>query len=133
MAKKLTFRGRNEEELVKLSREEFLGMCTSRARRAIRRASPKYKKLIERIAKLKKKGAFEKGKAIKTQVREAVILPEWLNLTFNVYNGKEYKAVVIGPEKLGRRLGEFAHTTGPVKHSGPGVGATRGSKFIPLK
>jgi small subunit ribosomal protein S19 len=41
--------------------------------------------------------------------------------------------VLIREEMVGRRLGEFSHTTGRVLHSGPGVGATRGSKFIPLK
>jgi len=133
MAKKLTFRGRTEEELAKLTREEFLGLVKSRARRAVRRASPPYRKLIDKVNKLKKQGKLEKGKVVKTQVRDAVILPEWLGITFGVYNGKEYKNVVIGPEKLGRRLGEFSHSTGPVKHSGPGVGATRGSKFVPLK
>ena len=72
-------------------------------------------------------------KMIKTHVREAVIVPEWIGLTFGVYNGKEFKRVVITVNHLGKRLGEFSHSTGPVKHSGPGVGATRGSKFVPLK
>ena len=39
----------------------------------------------------------------------------------------------ITPEKIGRRLGEFVMTRGRVMHSAPGVGATRGSKHIPLK
>ncbi|MGI0148718.1 MAG: 30S ribosomal protein S19, partial [Thermoplasmata archaeon] len=30
-------------------------------------------------------------------------------------------------------IGEFAMTRKPVSHSGPGVGATRSSKFMPLK
>ena len=75
----------------------------------------------------------KKDKMIKTHVRDAVILPEWMGLTFGIYNGKEYKKIVITIKHLGKRLGDFAHTTGPVKHSGPGVGATRGSKFVPLK
>ena len=50
-----------------------------------------------------------------------------------MHNGKEWKNVHVSVDKLGYRLGDFAHTTGRVLHSGPGVGATRGSKFIPLK
>ncbi|MFQ5919523.1 MAG: ribosomal protein S19 family protein, partial [Thermoplasmata archaeon] len=39
----------------------------------------------------------------------------------------------IRAEMIGHYLGEFAMTRKPVKHSGPGVGATRSSKFLPLK
>jgi small subunit ribosomal protein S19 len=34
---------------------------------------------------------------------------------------------------IGHYVGEFAQTRKEVKHSGPGVGATRSSKFMPLK
>jgi len=34
---------------------------------------------------------------------------------------------------VGHYLGEFAITRKRVKHTGPGVGATRSSKFMPLK
>jgi small subunit ribosomal protein S19 len=50
-----------------------------------------------------------------------------------VHNGKEYVPVEITAEKLGHRLGEFALTRKQVKHSAPGFGATRSSKYIPLK
>jgi small subunit ribosomal protein S19 len=50
-----------------------------------------------------------------------------------VHNGKEFKRVDITADRVGKRLGEFSHSTGRVLHSGPGVGATRGSKFVPLK
>ncbi len=78
-------------------------------------------------------GKDQMPKAIKTRVRAAVVLPSWVGLTFGIYSGKEYKNVLITPDKIGYRLGDFMHTTGRVLHSGPGIGATRGSKFIPLK
>jgi small subunit ribosomal protein S19 len=74
-----------------------------------------------------------KEKTVKTHVRDAVILPEWVGVKFGIHNGKEFKIIVILPDMVGYRLGDFAHSTGRVLHSGPGVGATRGSKFIPLK
>jgi small subunit ribosomal protein S19 len=128
------YRGKTAEELSGVSADDFLPMLTSRARRALRRAlankSVSVKKLMKKVAALRAKGA---AKPIKTHVREAVILPDWLGLTFSVHNGKEWKNVMITIDKLGYRLGDFSHTTGRVLHSGPGVGATRGSKFIPLK
>lgn len=128
------YRGKTAQELSGISAEDFLPMLTSRARRALRRASANksmaVKKLMKKVAAIKAKGA---SKPIKTQVREAVVIPDWLGLTFAVHNGKEWKSVIITIDKLGYRLGDFSHTTGRVLHSGPGVGATRGSKFIPLK
>ena len=122
-----------KDELEGIKLAEFLPMLTSRARRTMKRTASKsinVKKLMKKVAEIKAKNP---AKVIKTQVREAVIIPEWLGLTFAVHNGKEFKNVMISVDKLGYRLGDFAHTTGRVLHSGPGVGATRGSKFIPLK
>lgn len=130
MVRKFTYRGKSLEELMDMTVDEFAKLLKARARRAVKRASPEYRKLIERVKKVKESG---QEKIIKTKVRDAVILPYWVGLKFGVYNGKEYRTVEITPERIGRRLGEFSHTTPPVKHSGPGVGATRGSKFIPLK
>ena len=131
------YKGKKEEELKKMSLEEFSMLCKARARRAIKRAlsgkNMKFQKLIEKVRKLKEKNHAKLKKGIKTHVRDAVILPEWLGLMFLVHNGKEWKPVKITLEKLGHRLGEYSHTTTFTKHSGPGVGATRGSKFISVK
>ena len=128
------YRGKTAQELANVTADDFLPMLTSRARRAVKRAmsnkSIEVKKLMKKVAAIKAKNP---AKVIKTQVREAVILPEWLGLTFAVHNGKEWKSLFVSVDKLGYRLGDFSHTTGRVLHSGPGVGATRGSKFIPLK
>jgi len=126
------YRGKMADELSKMSVSEALPMLTSRARRSLSRVanskSIKVKKFMKKVSAMK-----DKAKVIRTQVREAVIVPEWLGLTFAVHNGKDWKNVHVSVDKLGYRLGDFAHTTGRVLHSGPGVGATRGSKFIPLK
>ena len=128
------YRGMDRATLESYTLEQTLPILTSRARRAVKRSlvnkGTDVKKLMKKAAEVKK---TDMAKPIRTHTREAVILPEWLGLTFAVYNGKEYKNVHISIDKLGYRLGDFSHTTGRVLHSGPGVGATRGSKFIPLK
>jgi len=132
MARKETYKGLGVEELKSMKMEEFMKLTCSRDRRTLKRLNqnPGFKRLIEKIRNHIKTGSKKK---LKTHVREAVILPEWLGLTIGVYNGKEYKNVEITYDKLGRRLGDFSHSVGRVLHSGPGVGATRGSKFVPLK
>ncbi len=132
MVRKDTWKGVDEDAIEGMSMEEFLSKTSARNRRSLRRLknNPRLKKLIERVRRIKRN--YPK-KVVKTQLRDAVILPEWVGLTFGVYNGKEYKKVEITVTKVGRRLGDFVHSTGRVLHSGPGVGATRGSKFVPLK
>jgi len=70
---------------------------------------------------------------LRTHRREIIILPDFVGRRIDVYNGKEFIRVDIKPEMIGHYLGEFALTRKPVKHSGPGVGATRSSKYMPLK
>ena len=133
MAKKFTYRGKSIEELRSMTVADFASLLKSRARRALKRASQNYKMLLEKISKARRIKVEGKDKIIRTHIRDAVILPDWVGLKFGIHNGKEFKTIEIREEMIGRRLGEFSHTTGRVLHSGPGVGATRGSKFIPLK
>jgi small subunit ribosomal protein S19 len=127
MARKFIFRGKSLEELRAMSLDEFSKLIEARARRYIQRMPVEYKKLL---IKAQKVGT---SKPIKTHLREAVIIPQWIGLKFMVHGGKEFKQVVIQPEMIGFRLGDFVHTTGRVVHSGPGIGATRGSKAVALK
>jgi len=133
MARKFTYRGKTLEEIRSMTITDFTSLLKARARRAVKRANDRYKKLLEKINSARRLKSEGKEKTIRTHVRDAVILPDWVGLKFSVHNGKEFKPVEIKEEMIGRRLGEFSHTTGRVLHSGPGVGATRGSKFIPLK
>ena len=130
--KKDMWKGFEEANVAAISYDDFLKRISSRDRRTLMRmkVNPRLKKFVEKVRLIKKTNP---KKLIKTHVREAVILPEWLGLTFGVHNGKEFKKVEITLNKIGKRLGDFSHTTGRVLHSGPGVGATRGSKFVPLK
>ncbi|VVB76654.1 30S ribosomal protein S19 [uncultured archaeon] len=54
-------------------------------------------------------------------------------MRFAVHNGKEFKDIVIVPEMMGHRLGEYVFSTKRVQHSAPGIRATRGSKFLSVK
>ena len=126
------WKGFDEEKIKAMSMEEFMEIVGSRERRTLKRlnSNPKLKKFIEKVRKTKEK---DPKKTIKTQIREAVILPEWLGLTFGVYNGKEYVLVKIVGEMLGHRLGEFSVTRKQIKHGAPGIGATRSSAAMSVK
>ncbi len=130
MPERIAFKGKTESEVQAMSMQEFTSMIKSRERRWLKRNSMQYRKLNEKIEKLRKSSP---EKPIKTQIREAVILPSWVNMKFEIYNGKEFMPLVIAPNMVGHRLGEFVYTTKRVQHSAPGIRATRGSKFLAQK
>jgi len=126
MAKIFTFKGKTIEELQKMSLEDFSKLLPSRQRRALLRGfSDEEKKFLERLRK--------SSKPVRTHLRETVIIPEMVFKKVLVHNGNNWLGVDIKPEMVGHRLGEFALTRKKVLHSAPGVGATKASKFMPLK
>ncbi len=125
-AREFLYRGMSMEELVKLKREELIGILPSRARRSLlREMNHEQKVLHEKLS--------GDQHEVKTHVRDIIVIPAYVGKIADVYNGKEYVKFEIKPEMIGHYLGEFSSTRKSVKHSGPGVGATRSSKFMPLK
>jgi small subunit ribosomal protein S19 len=107
--------------------DAFAKMLPSRERRALKRGfGPEQKNLLAKLTK-------DPAKYYKVQRREMVIISQMLGAKLGVHSGKDWTKVEITPEMLGHRLGEFVLTRKSVKHSAPGFGATRSSKFIPLK
>lgn len=134
MPKAYSYRGKTLEELKKISIEEFARLLTSRDRRRLKRGlTEQQRKLLENIRK-------NPSKFHKTHVRDMIIFPEMVGVKIGVHMGgaakgqeAKWSTVSITPEMIGCRLGDFSLTSKRVKHSAPGVGATRGSKHIPLK
>jgi small subunit ribosomal protein S19 len=126
--KEFTYRGKTLEELMEMPQEQVLELLPSRARRRYLRGLTEEDQVF--IDKLR---AAEDADAVRTHQRDLPILPDFVGKKVAVHNGKEFVEVEIKPEMIGHYLGEFAMTRRAVKHSGPGVGATRSSKFLPLK
>jgi small subunit ribosomal protein S19 len=132
--KEFVYRGMGIEELQKMPMDKFISMLPSRQRRTLKKGLPPNKrKLIVRLRKAKK--ALQKGEnvTVRTHCRDMVVLPEMVGLTIGIYNGKEFKMVEIKPEMVGHFFGEFALTRGRIRHSAPGIGATKSSMYVPLK
>lgn len=47
---------------------------------------------------------------IKTWSRRSTILPQFVGLTFSVYNGRKFIPVLVNEDMVGHKLGEFAPT-----------------------
>jgi small subunit ribosomal protein S19 len=126
--KEFHYRGLTLEELQQLPLDEVLPLLPSRIRRSFRRGlTSRQNKLLSDIEHA------EKGESIKTHCRDMPILPSFVGHHIEIHKGNGFQKVEIQPNMIGHYLGEFALTRGRVKHTGPGVGATRSSKFMPLK
>ncbi len=119
------YRGRKISDLAKLSIDELAELLPARQRRSIKRGvSKEHKKLLTNL----------RGQdSIRTHLRDMIILPEMVGKSIEIYNGKSFEKVDVMPEMVGHYFGEFALTRGRVQHGAAGVGATRSSKFVPLK
>jgi small subunit ribosomal protein S19 len=136
MPKVFNYRGHSLEELKKMSFEEFARLLKSRSRRKLlkRGMTEQEKKLLQNVRK-------QPNKFHKTHLREMIILPDMVGVKFGIHIGGaraedksgKWATITIEPEMIGFRLGDFAITCKRVKHSSPGIGATRGSKHIPMK
>ncbi len=121
-----TFRGKSLEELKKLTLDEFALLVPARQRRTIQRGlSEDHKKLLHKVK--------IRDQNIRTHLRDMVVTPEMVGLKIAIHTGKEFTPVEIIPEMLGHYFGEFVLTRKKVAHGAAGIGATRSSKFIPLK
>jgi len=128
MAKVFYFHGKTWEEIKGMSLEEFMKLLPSRKRRSLKRGLNDSQKIL-----LKTIRNAKPDKMIRTHVRSMIIVPEMVGKRFMVHDGKDWNIVDVLPEMLGHYLGEFSLTRERVTHSGPGIGATRGTKFISVK
>ena len=70
------------------------------------------------IKKAEKARQTVRSEVIKTWSRRSTILPQFVGLTFGVYNGKKFIPVNVTEEMVGHKLGEFSPTRTFSAHSG---------------
>lgn len=120
MAKKIfKLQGKTIEELQALSMDELKPMLNSAARRKMNRGFTEQEKIF--LEKIKVKNN------VKTHCRDMLIFPFMVNKTIKVFRGNSFEDIMIQPEMIGHRLGEFALSRKRVTHGGMGVGASRSS------
>ncbi|MFC6787791.1 30S ribosomal protein S19 [Halobaculum halobium] len=127
-----TYRGHTLDELQAMELDEVVELLPARARRTIDRGLGVQQQKLLATAE----DATEEETAndpIRTHVRDMPILPSFVDLTFEVYDGSHFERVRVEPEMIGHYLGEFNLTRNSVEHGQAGIGATRSSKFVPLK
>jgi small subunit ribosomal protein S19 len=72
-------------------------------------------KLMKKVEDARRTGTRQ---AIKTWSRRSTVLPDFVGLTFAVYDGKKHAPVFVTENMVGHKLGEFAPTRIFRKHGG---------------
>jgi len=62
------------------------------------------------LAKAEAARASTRNEVIKTWSRRSTIMPQFVGLTFGVYNGRKFLPVQVSENMVGHKLGEFAPT-----------------------
>ena len=95
--------------------------------------------LLKKVEKLKTQ---TNPTPIKTWSRKSTIIPEFVGISFLIYNGKKFIPIKISEEMVGHKLGEFSptrqfsgHTPADKKAaqeavSGSAVGAKKSSPLV---
>jgi small subunit ribosomal protein S19 len=127
-----TYRGHDLDELQRMEREEVVELLPARQRRTIERGlSREHEDLLAAAEAADPEETA--NNPIRTHLRDMPILPAMVDITFAVYTGQSFERVRVEPEMIGHYLGEFQLTRTSVEHGQAGIGATRSSKFVPLK
>merc|ERR1712000_687803 len=101
---KFTFRGMELDELVAKKPDELAKLLNSRARRRFYRGLKR--KPMALMKKLRKVG--EKPPAVRTHLRDMIVMPEMVGSAVAIYNGHAFQNVEIKGEMIGHYLAEFA-------------------------
>ena len=62
------------------------------------------------LKKAEKARASTRNEVIKTWSRRSTILPQFVGLTFGVYNGQKHIPVNVTEEMIGQKFGEYSPT-----------------------
>lgn len=132
--REVTFKGIDVHDLATYTVDKVKPLLNARMNRKLKRGlSQKHLYFLAKLRARRNAPAGQKAKVIKTHLRDMLILPEMIGATIAVYNGRLFNPVEIKPQMVGRYLAEFSLSYKPVKHGRVGIGATRSSKFVPLR
>ena len=62
------------------------------------------------IKKVEKQKNETNKKPIKTWSRNSTIIPDFVGISFLIYNGKKFIPITVSEDMVGHKLGEFAPT-----------------------
>ena len=62
------------------------------------------------LKKAEEAASSGRKQVIKTWSRRSTVMPQFVGLTFGVYNGQKFVPVLVNEDMVGHKLGEFSPT-----------------------
>lgn len=78
--------------------------------------------------KADKARASGRNQIVQIWSRRSTILPQFIGVTFGVYNGKKFIPVLVTEDMIGHKFGEFAPSRSFIAHGGADKKAESGPK-----
>ena len=89
-------------------KENTVRSVNNNIRSSVRKLNPILKAIVGK--KVEKQKLDPKKMPIKTWSRKSTIIPEFIGVSFLIYNGKKFIPVTISEDMVGHKLGEFSPT-----------------------
>eukprot|EP00418_Pyrodinium_bahamense_P018198 CAMPEP_0179123636 /NCGR_PEP_ID=MMETSP0796-20121207/58395_1 /TAXON_ID=73915 /ORGANISM="Pyrodinium bahamense, Strain pbaha01" /LENGTH=113 /DNA_ID=CAMNT_0020822279 /DNA_START=74 /DNA_END=412 /DNA_ORIENTATION=+ len=101
--RKYSYRGVDLDKLLDMSNQDLMELFRARQRRKFSRGIKRAPiALLKKLRKAKRETAYgEKPEAVKTHLRNMVIVPEMIGSVVGVFNGKQFINVEVKPEMIG--------------------------------
>lgn len=74
--------------------------------------------LLKKVNELRESGASLGKNIIKTWSRRSSVIPDFVGITFSVYNGRKFIPVLVTEDMIGYKLGSFSPTRTFTGHAG---------------
>jgi len=110
--KKFSYRGEDIIKLSKMNIDQLAQLFRARQRRRLKRKlDGRYGRFLKRVmGSIQNCTPGEKPKAVKTHLRDCIVLPQMVQGMVSIHSGNKYNSIEIKPEMIGFYLGEFAMT-----------------------
>ena len=104
------------KKIKKTSKEQIVRSVNKNVRSSTRKLKPILKSIVGK--KVDKQKNNPSTKPIKTWSRKSTIIPDFIGVSFLIYNGKKFIPITISEDMVGHKLGEFSPTRTFRMHSG---------------
>ena len=98
----------SKKKKIDKSKEKTVRSINNNIRSSVRKLNPILKGIVGK--KVDKYKTDPKKIPIKTWSRKSTIIPDFVGLSFLIYNGKKFIPLTVSEDMVGHKFGEFAPT-----------------------
>ena len=98
----------SKKKKIDKNKDKVVRSINNNIRSSVRKLNPILKGIVGK--KVEKQKLDPKKMPIKTRSRKSTIIPEFIGVSFLIYNGKKFIPITISEDMVGHKMGEFSPT-----------------------